>query len=207
LCLLADVKTLLDIASPDTSQDAKLNLLIKRVSSQIRGELHYYPEWTVYSGERHAVNNRQLLQLNSQPIQAISQIIVEGVVITDYYREPENDWVGMVYRPDGWCGNWHVTGLENDPVAGWHSIVVDYTAGWYLPGDENYEEGESGSLPYELYSAAIQATLEAFNILESGGIGMQDHSESKVKDTFRADQGLSQNVLDQIAPFVRYVVA
>ena len=69
LCLLADVKTLLDIV--DTSQDAKLNLLIRGVSSQIRAALHYNPKWTVYEGERHAVNNRQLLQLNAQPIQAI----------------------------------------------------------------------------------------------------------------------------------------
>jgi len=207
LCLLADVKTLLDVASADTSQDAKLNLLIKRLSSQIRGALHYNPEYTTYLGERHAVNNRQLLQLNAQPIQAISQITLEGVVVTDYHRETENDWGGMVYRGHGWCGNWFVTGIADDPVAGFHSIVVDYAAGWYLPGDENYEEGGPGSLPYELYSAAIQGTLEAFNILESGGVGMQDHSESKVKDTFRADQGLSQSVLDMLAPFVRPVVA
>jgi len=205
LCALADVKTLLDLS--DTSQDAKLTLLIKRVSAQIAGELHYNPAFSVIVGEPHAVNNRQLLQLDTQPIQAIASITLDGVAVTDYSREPQYDAIGQVYRGDGWCGNWYVRGIAYDPVAGFHSILVSYSGGWYLPGDPNYVEDNPASLPYDIYSAAVTATLEAFNILESGGMGMQDHMEGKVRDTFRADQGLSKSVLDMIAPYVRGVVA
>jgi hypothetical protein len=208
LCLLADVKTLLDIA--DTSQDAKLALLGRRVSGQIRQELNYNPVWTSYVGERHAVNNRQLLQLGAQPIQSISSITIDGIAIPDFEpvgADPDNDAAGLVYRGVGWCGNWYTRGLENDPVAGFHSILVSYVGGWHLPGDPDYEEDDPGSLPDSLAQAAIQATCEAFNILESGGVGMQDHNEGKVKDTFRADAGLSQTVLDMLSPFKRTAVA
>jgi len=207
LCALADVKTLLDLSVSDTSQDAKLPLLIKRVSAQIAAELHYDPTYASIVSEPHAVNNRQLLQLNTQPIQAVTSITLDGVAITDYSREPQYDAVGQVYRGAGWCGNYYVRGIAYDPVAGFHSILVSYTGGWHLPGDSSYSEGAADSLPYGLYSAALQATLEAFNILESGGTGMQSHAEGKISDTFRADQGLSKAVLDMIAPYVRGVVA
>lgn len=205
LCALADVKTLLDLS--DTSQDAKLTLLIKRVSAQIARELHYNPVRSTYASEPHAINNRQLLILDAQPIQSITSITLDGAAVTDFSREPQYDAMGMVYRAAGWCGNWYTRGIANDPVAGEHSILVSYVGGWYLPGDQGYVEDNLASLPYDIQAAAIHATLEAFNINENGGVGIADHMEGKVKDTFRADRGLSQTVLDMIEPWVRKVVA
>lgn len=208
LCALADVKTILDLSN--TSQDGKLALYIKRVSAQIAKALNFNPVWTIYAGEQHMVNNRQLLQLNAQPIQAIASITLEGVALvpgTDFIQFPDNDSVGLVYRDVGWCGNYYTRGMMGDPVAGFPSVLVSYTAGWHLPEDPLFVEDDPGSLPDSISSAALQETLELFNIGESGGLGMQDHSEGKVKDTFRADAGLSQAVLDMIAPYRRLAVA
>ena len=41
LCSLSDLKTMLGIAQDDTTQDAKLNLMIKQSSALIEGFLGY----------------------------------------------------------------------------------------------------------------------------------------------------------------------
>jgi hypothetical protein len=207
LCALADVKTLLDI-SGDT-QDAKLTLFIKRVSAQIQKHLGYAVAWKDYVDEQHAINNRQLLQLNAQPIQgAISSITLDGVPVTDFSQEPDYDAVGLVYRGDGWVGNWYVAGMTYDPMAGFHSILVSYTGGWHLPGDDDYEEDDDpASLPYGISAAAEQATIELYNIREAGGEGFKAQTEGGLNTTFRDDSGLSPSVMDMLAPYKRWAVA
>jgi hypothetical protein len=205
LCTLADVKAMLDIG--DSSQDAKLNLLIKQASGAIVRHLGYPVARATYTGEKYAINNNQILILNAQPIQSITSITLAGVAVTDYDISPEYANVGFVYRGGGWCGNFFTRGITNDPVAGFRDIVITWIGGWYLPGDVGYVEDAASSLPTDISTAATYAVIEAYRVNMLSAEGIKAHSEGGMSDTFGDNVGLSTRVRDLLGPFVRTGIA
>lgn len=210
LCSLSDVKTMLGISSDDTSNDAKLNLMIKQVSAKIEAYLGYKLAMSEYTDELHSVNNDQLLQLNALPIRSVSSVTANGGAITDYMVIPKYAKIGMLYRGNGWTGNVYVQGFEYDYVSGAWEITVTYTAGYYLPGDENYVEGAEDSLPYDIVTACISAVCIDWNYEVNKAKGMKSHSEGGISDSFGDDatsSDLSDSVKKMLSKYCFYGIA
>lgn len=188
LCTLSQVKTALGIAEEDTTQDAKLSLMIKGVSAKIEGFIGYPLERATYDEEIHAVNNRQLLVLDHFPIQEVESITVNGQAVTDYRLIPSTSKWGGVYRGHGWTGDYYTRGFTHDIVSGAYEILVTYDAGYYLPYDtEHYVEGQTDSLPYDITQACIDCVVLEYNFDSMGAKGLKAHTEGHISDTYADD--------------------
>lgn len=212
LCSLSDVKIMLGINAQDTTQDAKLNLLIKGVSAKIEGFLGYKLGRASYTEELHNVNCRQLLQLNHFPLQSVASVEANGEEIDDYKIIEEYARWGRLYRGNGWTGAIYTRGFTHDVVSGAWDIKVSYVAGYYLPGDLGYVEGSESSLPYDIYTAALQSVLLEWNIEQNGAKGLKAHHEGNISDTYgdSAEEmtgGLSKAVRESLAKYIYYGVA
>ena len=208
LCTLADVKTMLGITGTDS--DSKLELMIKKVSSEIESYLGYKLARKEYPEELHSVNHRQLISLNALPIQGVSEVTINNEPVTDYEILPCYARWGRLYRGQGWCGSYYTQGMTHDIVSGTLSIKVTYTAGYYLPGDENYTEGDDDSLPYAISMACLNAIVMAYNYSINGAIGIKAHSEGGISDTYGDDSstiGLSESCKKALADYKMYGVA
>ena len=210
LCTLETLKTYMGIDSEDF--DEKLTLLIKMVSAQIENYLGYPVARAVNVGEVHSVNNEQLLLLDCQPIQSVENVRIGGVEIDDYKLIPKYSKVGMLYRGVGWCGDYYTRGMTYDVVSGVYEIEVDYTSGWYLPGDEGYTEGSADSLPFDILSACLVACSELWNLKQNNAEGIKSYSEGGISTTFAdggsmADCGLSGKVCSMLVDYRRQAIA
>jgi hypothetical protein len=154
LCKLEDVKTLLGIT--DTTQDDKLNLMIKSASAKIEAYIGYSLGMGSYSDEMHAVNDRQLLQLNHLPLRSVTSVTRNGEQIDDWKIFPEYARWGRLYRGNGWGGDMYTRGFTHDVVSGVWEYSVSYTAGYYLPNDSSYVEGAENSLPYDIVAVCME---------------------------------------------------
>lgn len=203
LCTLEDVKVLLGIT--DETQDAKLMLMIKAVSSQIQSYLGYKLAMSDYTEELHSVNNRQLIQLNALPLRSVASVTVNGGEIDDYKIIPEYARWGQLYRGNGWSGAVYTRGFTHDVVAGAWEIKVSYRAGYYLPGDENYTEDGESSLPYDIVSACMQMVALRYQYDAMGAVGLKSHTEGHITDSFgdsSCEIGLTDSVKKLLAPYV-----
>ena len=201
LCALSDVKTLLDISTDDTSKDDKLNLLIKKSSAEIQTYLGFSLARATYTEEVHAVNNNQILYVNNRPIQSVSSITNNGVDITDYKLIPVYSKVGGIYLGSGWAGSYYVRGLTHDPVSGAYDIEVTYNAGYYLPGDDNYEEDSETSLPYAITQACMDLSVLKYQINTNGAQGIKAHSEGNISDTYQDTSTAESSIYQSIAQY------
>lgn len=210
LCSLSTVKTYLGIT--DTSKDDLLTLMIKQISSQIENYLGYSLA-RKENDELHSVNNEQLLLLDNQPIQSVSEVKINNSEITDYNVIPKYAKAGMLYRGIGWCGDYYTRGMTYDIVAGKYEVEVKYISGYYLPGDVGYTEGEASSLPYDIMSACLMGVSELYNVRMNGAEGIKAHSEGGISDTFGSadggagDCGLSAKVCGMLVDYRRQAVA
>ena len=210
LCSLSDVKVMLNISASDTSLDDKLNLLIKQVSAQIESYLGYKLARKDYTEELHAVNCRQLLSLNHFPIQSVTSVTHNGEDITDYLVIDEYSKWGRLYREFGWGGKLITQGFEHDVVSGAYDYLVSYTAGYYLPGDTEYVEGASDSLPYDISVACTNMVILKYNYDAQGATGLKAHSEGNISDTYgdgSSDIGLSESCKLALRKYCFYGVA
>ena len=157
LCTLGQLKTYLEIPAEEERFDDSLTLIIKKTSAQIENYLGYPLSRQENTEEVHSVNNEQLILLDCQPIQSVENVRIGGVEIDDYKLIPKYSKVGMLYRGIGWCGGYYTRGMTYDVVSGVYEIEIDYTSGWYLPGDEDYTEGSADSLPFDILSACLVA--------------------------------------------------
>lgn len=160
LCTLADVKTLAGISGND--QDARLELLINQVSSQI---VQYCARKFARANydENYSPSDRQLLILRNLPVVSVSSVTSNGTAVTDYVLTPEYANSGMLYREYGWDAEYiYRVNLTNDPVATRRTVNIKYTAGFYLPGDNNYVAGADTSLPLDLQYVCQQMALAMY---------------------------------------------
>jgi hypothetical protein len=140
LCTLADVKTMLNIPLEDASKDGKLNLLIKQYSALIQAYVGYRFARAEYVDELQCENNRQVIYCNHFPIQSVQAVEVGSKSISDFKLLPEYSVWGGLYRGLGWGDKCFTRGFTHDVVGGVWDVKVSYTAGYYLPDDENYTE-------------------------------------------------------------------
>lgn len=195
LCTLSDLKTILGIS--DNTKDNLLSLLIRQQSALICAYLGYNPQLKQYIDELQAVNNQQLLQLNNRPIRNVVSVKINGTEITDYKLLPQYAKNGFLYRGDGWCGAWYTRNMTYDPVAGVFDISVTYTAGWYLPDDENYDEDLEDSLPFDIITACMEAVAERYTVVSSGAQGIKSQSEGGISVTYEGNETLSNGGLSK----------
>jgi hypothetical protein len=210
LCTLADVKTMLNIPLEDASKDGKLNLLIKQYSALIQAYVGYRFARAEYVDELQCENNRQVIYCNHFPIQSVQSVEVGNKSISDFKLLPEYSVWGGLYRGLGWGDKCFTRGFTHDAVGGVWDVKVSYTAGYYLPDDENYTEGAEDSLPYDIVAVCINCVVEKYNLDATGAIGLKSHSEGHVSDTFSdsaSNPGLSDSAKAALSRFVRYGVA
>lgn len=210
LCSLSDLKTMLRIAQDDTTQDAKLNLMIKQTSALIEGFLGYSLKRAEYTEELHSTNDRQLIQLNHFPLQSVSSVFANDVSVEDYKVLPEYARWGRLYRGNGWSGACYTRGFTHDVVAGVWNIKVTYIAGYYLPGDTGYVEGAEDSLPYDIITCCLNSIVEKYNFEAMGAKGLKAHTEGHISDTYADsanDIGLSESAKKVLSKYVYYGIA
>ena len=222
LALLSDVKTVLDLT--DTSQDAKLQLFINRVSVRIQDYLGYPVQLGSYTSEVYAINNNQLLYLRKAAVQSVTAVSLQGSAVAngtddDSWQATDEDFLaGRIYRGIGWCGRYFTRDMTYDPVAGARDILVTYTAGWICPGDNGYTEGAAGCLPSTITDACIQAVVERFRANLIGGEGLVSVQEggSKIMLAQKSapggipevsdGSGFTEEVKGMLNPYKRFVV-
>jgi hypothetical protein len=210
LCTLTDVKTMLNISADDSSQNDKLNLLIKQYSALIEGYIGYKLARAEYTEEVHCENNRQVFYLNHFPLQSVSSVTVGGESITDFKLLPQYARWGGLYRGLGWGDKAYVRGFTHDVVAGVWDILVSYTAGYYLPDDEGYTEGAEDSLPYDISVCCLNLVVEKYNLDAMGAVGLKGHTEGHITDTYSDEAnnvGLSESAKKLLDKYVFYGVA
>ena len=210
LCTLSDVKTMLNISAEDTSQDDKLNLLIKQYSALIEGYIGYKLARAEYTEEVHCENNRQVFYLNHFPLQSVSSVTVGGKSITDFKILPQYARWGGLYRGLGWGDKAFVRGFTHDVVGGVWDILTTYIAGYYLPDDEDYEEGADDSLPYDITTCCLNLVVEKYNLDAMGAVGLKAHSEGHISDTYSdcaEEIGLTESAKKLLDKYVFYGVA
>jgi hypothetical protein len=210
LCTLTDVKTMLNISAQDTTQDAKLNLLIKQYSALIEGYIGYKLARANYTEEVHCENNRQVIYLNHFPVQSVSSVTVGGESITDFKILPQYARWGGLYRGLGWGNKAFVRGFTHDIVAGVWDILVSYTAGYYLPDDTGYVAGNDDSLPYDITTCCLNLVVEKYNLDAMGAVGLKAHSEGHISDTYgdcANEIGLTESAKKLLDKYVFYGVA
>lgn len=210
LCTLTDVKTMLNISLEDTTQDAKLNLLIKQYSALIEGYIGYKLARAEYTEEVHCENNRQVFYLNHFPVQSVSSVTVGGESITDFKILPQYARWGGLYRGLGWGQKAFVRGFTHDVVSGVWDILTTYVAGYYLPDDEGYVEGAEDSLPYDISVCCLNLIVEKYNLDAMGAVGLKGHTEGHITDTYSDEAnnvGLSESAKKLLDKYVYYGVA
>lgn len=227
LALLADVHTVLDIT--DTSQDAKLNLFIQDASYAIQDYLGYPVEQATYTGEIYAINNNQYLYLRKAAIQSVAAVSIQGTAVlqggitgdgddSGWQMTDEDALAGRIYLATGWCGRFFTRDMTYDPVGGARDIQITYTAGWLCPGDAGYTPGASGSLPYPIMGACLQAVTERFRMSMIGAEGFVQYKEGGMTAILEqkaapgatpsiVDGGLSDTVKGKLSHWRRWSVA
>ena len=190
LCALSDVKSWLDIST--TTRDAKLQLFIDSISSQMIAYLGYQAHRTTYTSEAHAINNNQLMYLNAAPIQSVSAVTLNGVTITagtdanSYSMDEVDKKAGRLYRGAGWCGNYYTRNMTYDPVGGKRDFLCTYVAGWYFPEETGYllTDAQSfnvtASLPYAISSECMQEVVGKYRKNISRAEGLVSYSEGGI---------------------------
>ena len=210
LCTLTDVKTMLNISADDSSQNDKLNLLIKQYSALIEGYIGYKLARAEYTEEVHCENNRQVFYLNHFPLQSVSSVTVGGELITDFKLLPQYARWGGLYRGLGWGDKAFVRGFTHDVVSGVWDILTTYVAGYYLPDDEGYVEGAEDSLPYDISVCCLNLVVEKYNLDAMGAVGLKGHTEGHITDTYSDEAnnvGLSESAKKLLDKYVFYGVA
>lgn len=171
LTTLADVKTLLQIPSSITTQDAMLNIIIASVSSQIEAYCCRTFGVDDYT-ENLAPSLTQVLQLQNLPINSVASVTEQGSVLTadqDYFLYSQYAAAGQVYREPGWYGPMLTRGLTYDPFAAAITIEVVYNAGYNLPGDT--PDPDAPDLPASIQFAAIQMSAKVYGLAINGALG------------------------------------
>lgn len=218
LCTLSDVKAWLDITT--TTYDTKLQLFIDRISAQMVAYLNFPVKRATYTDEVHPINNRQYLMLDNKPIQEVTACTIDGVTVTegtadDSFQYTTSDAMnGMLYRGIGWCGRYYTRNMTYDPVGGARVILVTYVAGWYLPDDAEYDQGQFNSLPEAISSAAIEEVVRKYrkNISKSEGLtsfreGGMSWTWEGTKNVSLDGAGLSDDTIAVLNLYRRLAVA
>jgi hypothetical protein len=149
LTTLAAVKAALGIPEADTSQDAFLAPLIDQASDAIVTFCNRSFARETYRETLPGYGGLRLV-LSRTPVVSVASITADGEVFADYLVEDAE--AGILYRKSGWRWTssswWNIT---------WHPVqeelkfVIEYTAGYVLPGDQGVR-----TLPEDVELACIE---------------------------------------------------
>ena len=181
LTTLDNVKLIGGIA--DTSDDALLNILIDRVSNSFLNAIHRDLRKTTYTSETYPPNNSQYLVLKNYPIVKLTSIVDTGVtltVTTDYLMSDQDAINGLVYRQGGWTGNYLVSGMTSDIVAGVREILITYDAGYLFPADAGYSAGGTTSLPLDISQFCEEEVIRRYQRIKRQMIGLSSIHEGGI---------------------------
>jgi len=170
---VANCKTLLQIPSGDTSQDALLTLLIQGVTKEIESFLSR-KLGQADRLETLAANNRQILQLYQWPVNTVTFVKESGVTLVpgqDYLALPQYLEAGQIYRGQGWVGPAWVRGLTADPYAGQLIFEVSYNSGYLLPGDDPPIGWAGDDLPADIQLCTAQMVAKVYGLSNAGNLG------------------------------------
>lgn len=162
LASLDDVKTVLGIASTDTSHDARFNLWIAQYSAVIATTCNrifgYQTVKETWRGDPPPLENSRLF-LSSYPVKQIDLATVEA---------PKGSALASTdYELEELPGKLTLTGTWSE------DIVVTYSGGYHLP-DEAPEDLQAALM------LLIQAAQFRFSITPTGGMRSISHRESRV---------------------------
>lgn len=197
LTTLADVKNLLGIAPAETSQDARLEMLINMSSARIGQYCNRQFKRQNYT-ETLPPNGRQLLILQQYPVQSVASVVQKGTTLTaatDYIATSPFAEVGEIYRETGWTGDYMLRGIvTNDIGPGKLEIVVTYVAGYYLPDDALYVAGNVASLPLDLqYACQLMTASDFMQARRNNFDGLSGLTEGGLSYQWGGKNGQSMN--------------
>lgn len=189
--------------------DAWFELCINRVSTKILNILGRKLKFGEYS-EVLSGTGRQLLLLAEWPISSVTTLTVDGAAYTvdeDYRLDAQDKEMGALYRGYGWSTPVYVQGLAGDVVSASRGIEVTYEAGYYFPGDEEYEEGAADSLPLDLQGLVDEVIAAEFLRMKTETQGLKSYSEGGLSmswtDAASSGEGFSDGQLAVIAKYER----
>lgn len=191
LVALAVVKAELGIAESDESQDASLSRRIVWASAAIN---RYCRRTLARQKYRETLGGSggQGLMLSRLPIESASLLSVSGSEITDWRIDDAN--AGILWRLNGWPEALAYSGTYggrryDSRSADRATIVVEYWAGFFLPGME-LEEGDEAvpiPLPADIERAAVLAVREwARNDARDGRLTSTSTTSEELQTTVSA---------------------
>jgi hypothetical protein len=181
---LDTVKAMLSPSPSGTSQDARLTILIRWASKAIATYCRRTFGRAEYR-ETLAGTGLQKVMLHRLPIEGTPELSWRGTAWTDWRIEDRQ--AGILWRLNGWPGEFGRTGrygYRPDYAAPDRTpLVVDYWAGYFLPGEEDpddLEPGEFFRLPDDIERAAF-LTVQAWFRGDSldGSVSSTSTSESE----------------------------
>jgi hypothetical protein len=184
LTALPMVKARLSITA--NTYDALLESYINRASALIKD----YWGFSLKRQERieqYKPTNSQWLILNYYPIQTISYIKYQGTALvadTDYSTASQDWQCGRVYKDTFWTGTQYTMGVSYVPVASIRGYEVKYIAGYYLPMDVGYVEGEESSLPLGICNVCELIVSNTFRIENERRQGLAGTSQGGISYTY-----------------------
>jgi hypothetical protein len=183
---LSNVKLIAGISATDTTYDAILTRYINVASAQIESYIGRSLARTTYT-EYYNGLGRQNLLLRAYPVQSVVYIKDNGATLTensDYFLQAQDKKRGMVYRPQGWFGDYEIRGLDEEPIAGSRSLEVQYVAGYYLPTHASYVEGSADSLPIDITFAVDDWIVTLFRQYQNQSQGLKQLREGGLSYTW-----------------------
>ena len=195
LTTLNNVKTIAGIALTNTTPDALLTRLINSLSQAAESYCGRSFARASYT-ETYNGNGRQVLLLRHWPVISVSLVTDNDAALTvnvDYFLDTQDKDVGRLYRPQGWSGNYYPRGMTMEPVAGTRNLEVTYIAGYYMPSDSLYVEGNATSLPIDISYAIDEAVVAQYNLAKLSGQGLKALSEGGLSYTWDTGMDSSNN--------------
>ena len=223
LTTLANAKMICGIPSANTTYDATIELLINRISGQIRNYLGRDLARGTYT-EKLPATARQFLIVQQYPIVSVTSIYSRDKLLTlntDYRLDAQDAAAGMIYKEDGWAPVSLVSGMTMDVMAAARTIDVIYVAGFYLPADvttapadPHYVAGAATALPLEIQGVVDEMIAASLTRIKLQAQGLSSYSEGGISYGWRATgagnstmMGISDEHAFVLNQFKRFVAA
>ena len=166
----------LHLGITDTSEDALLTQLINQAQSDFESQCRRKLVQTLITKEKYKGPGGEILRLRSYPVDSVTFVSIDDVVITDYERSGPD---GELHRQDGWT---------KDAV-----ILVSYKAGYVYttaPGINVYRD-----VPFDLEYACILWVACAYN--KRGSEHLSEEAIGPLKSKFWSEQPAIKAIVDK----------
>ena len=200
------LKDFLDISADDTTTNNVLDRIIDACSDWVESYCRRTFKRTTYTNEMYDGNDSQYLLLRNYPIDTTQSFVLEmrtssldeddweSIDSEEYFVHSEEGYINFPRAEYGKGGRKFIIGTQN--------YRVDYTAGYYLPGDANYSQGASNSLPLDLEMAVWKLCAAAWNS-RRGDASVQSERLGSYSVTFAKESFEDERILDILNKYAR----